>query len=63
MGLGVFPIIEDTMINHGKCSLVYIVGVVISMFDFHRSAQGSNPGRKSSKCLLDFAKTHISYRP
>ena len=40
---------------------IWAYGVVVSMFDFHRSDRGSNPGRggKISKCL----RLHYSVAP
>ena len=31
--------------NSGRSTTLWAYGVVVSMFDFHRSDRGSNPGR------------------
>ena len=44
--------IPKHLINTWMCKLIWVYGVVVSMFDFHRSDRGSNPGRggKISQC-------------
>ena len=38
-----FSVLWGTEFIHGYSRVAY--GVVVSMFDFHRSDRGSNPGR------------------
>ena len=38
------PFMTNTM-RKALCFVLWAYGVVVSMFDFHRSARGSNPGR------------------
>ena len=38
-------VIQEQVDSHRVGCVIWVYGVVVSMFDFHRSDRGSNPGR------------------